>query len=144
MDARDPELRKELDATLHVRRELGPEYESELVDSFLERLDGAVDRRVRRQLAEQQMVVARGSRPPRAQGDSDSFGERFGFGIVSMILAVPLSAIGSANAGFAGLVVSWLGIVGVNAVHASGRAPWSRERPRSGRADGHPGGDWDG
>lgn len=72
----DAELKKELDATLHARRELGEEYESALVDSFLakveQRLDGAVDRRVRRQLAEQQMVVARGSRSP--QGATDSWG----------------------------------------------------------------------
>ncbi|MCX5437796.1 MULTISPECIES: hypothetical protein [unclassified Streptomyces] len=120
MEARDAELKKELDATLHARRELGEEYESALVDSFLDkveqRLDGAVDRRVRRQLAEQQMVVARGSRSPR--GDSDSWGERFGFGIVSLVLAVPLSAIAVVNAGLPGLLIAWTGIVGVNALHA--------------------------
>src|SRR6201999_1211249 len=59
MDARDTELKKELNATLQARRELGDEYESALVDSFMEkvdqRIDGAVERRVRRQLAEQQM-----------------------------------------------------------------------------------------
>ncbi|WP_330279804.1 hypothetical protein OHO83_26780 [Streptomyces sp. NBC_00569] len=120
MEARDAELKKELDATLHARRELGEEYESALVDSFLDkveqRLDGAVDRRVQRQLAEQQMVVARGSRSPR--GDSDSWGERFGFGIVSLVLAVPLSAIAVVNAGLPGLLIAWTGIVGVNALHA--------------------------
>ena len=66
MDARDTELKKELNASLQARRELGEEYESALVDSFLEkveqRLDGAVDRRVRRQLAERQLVVARNDR----------------------------------------------------------------------------------
>jgi hypothetical protein len=105
----DAELKKELDATLHARRELGEEYESALVDSFLEkveqRLDGAVDRRVRRQLAEQQMVVARGTRSP--EGASDSWGERFGFGIVSLVLAVPLSAIGGSVAHLPGLLVAW-------------------------------------
>lgn len=52
MDANDVELKKELNATLQARRELGDEYESALVDSFLEkvdqRIDGAVERRVRR------------------------------------------------------------------------------------------------
>src|SRR5690348_17602001 len=97
MEARqgDTELKKELDATLQARRELGEEYESALVDSFLEkvdqRIDGAVDRRLRRQLAEQQMVTARGARSPKP---TDSFGERFGFGIVSLVLAIPLSGIG--------------------------------------------------
>ncbi len=64
--AHDADLKKELSATLQARRELGDEYESALVDSFLEkvdqRIDGSVERRVRRQLAEQQMVVARDSR----------------------------------------------------------------------------------
>jgi hypothetical protein len=121
----DAELKKELDATLHARRELGEEYESALVDSFLEkveqRLDGAVDRRVRRQLAEQQMVVARGTRSP--EGASDSWGERFGFGIVSLVLAVPLSAIGGSVAHLPGLLVAWVGIVGVNVVQAARVTP---------------------
>lgn len=128
MEARDPELKKELDATLHARKELGDDYESALVESFLEkveqRLDGTVDRRVRRQLAEQQMAAARGStKPPHSRA---SFGERFGFGAVSLVLAIPLSAIGVANAGLKGLVVAWLGIVGVNAVHAAHGVPWLR------------------
>jgi hypothetical protein len=119
MDTRDTELKKELDATLHARRELGEEYESALVDSFLEkvdqRIDGAVERRVRRQLAEQQMVVARGARAPKP---TDSWGERFGFGIVSLVLAIPLSAIGGGIAHLPGLLVAWAGIVGVNAFQA--------------------------
>ncbi|MER7154725.1 hypothetical protein ABT366_28385, partial [Streptomyces lydicus] len=61
MATHDPDLRKELDATLQTRKELGPEYESELVESFLEKLAGTVDLRVRRQLAEQQVQVARGA-----------------------------------------------------------------------------------
>ncbi|MEU6374157.1 hypothetical protein [Streptomyces sp. NPDC046909] len=119
MEARDADLKKELNATLQARRELGEEYESALVDSFLEkvdqRIDGAVERRVRRQLAEQQMVVARGSRSPRP---TDSWGERFGFGIVSLVLAIPLSAIGGGVAHLPGLLVAWAGIVGVNAFQA--------------------------
>lgn len=119
MDARDADLKKELDATLQARRELGEEYESALVDSFLEkvdqRIDGAVERRVRRQMAEQQMVVARGSRSPKP---TDSWGERFGFGIVSMVLAIPLSAIGGGIGHLPGLLVAWAGIVGVNAFQA--------------------------
>ncbi|MFG2783356.1 hypothetical protein ACGFY7_36685 [Streptomyces prunicolor] len=125
MDANDVELKKELNATLQARRELGDEYESALVDSFLEkvdqRIDGAVERRVRRQLAEQQMVVARGSRGPKAA--NDSWGERFGFGIVSLVLAIPLSAIGGGIAHLPGLLVAWAGIVGVNAVQAARTNP---------------------
>ncbi|WP_055567686.1 MULTISPECIES: hypothetical protein [Streptomyces] len=130
MEARDAELKKELDATLHARRELGEEYDSALVDSFLgkieQRLDGTIDRRMRRHLAEQQMVVARGARSP-ASG-VDSWGERFGFGVVSLILAVPLSAIAVVNAGLTGLFVSWAGIVGVNVAAAHRGSPFGRRR----------------
>ncbi|MEV7088342.1 hypothetical protein AB0O07_21040 [Streptomyces sp. NPDC093085] len=126
MEARDPELKKDLDATLKARRDLGAEYDSALVDSFLEkvdqRLDSEVDRRVRRQFAEQQMTVARGGRPSSAPGGADGFWERYGVGLVSLVLAVPLTAIAVANAGFKGLVVCWVGIVAVNAVHAVGGA----------------------
>ncbi|MCK1819118.1 hypothetical protein MTQ10_05725 [Streptomyces sp. XM83C] len=124
MDTRDSDLKKELDATLHARRELGEEYESALVDSFLEkvdqRIDAAVERRVRREYAERQMAVARDSRVSRP---TDSFGERFGFGIVSLVLAVPLSAIGGGVADLPGLLVAWAGIVGVNVVQAARTSP---------------------
>ncbi|BFO22169.1 hypothetical protein SHKM778_85570 [Streptomyces sp. KM77-8] len=119
MDTRDTELKKELHASLQARRELGEEYESALVDSFMEkvdqRIDGAVERRVRRQVAEQQMTAARDARSPQL---TDSWGDRFGFGIVSLVLAVPLSAIGGGVGNLPGLVVTWLGIVGVNIVQA--------------------------
>ncbi|WP_371579732.1 hypothetical protein [Streptomyces sp. NBC_01314] len=143
MDARDaqlgdPELKKELAATLHARRELGDDYESALVDSFLEkvdqRIDGAVDRRVRRQVAEQQMVVARGSRSP--DKSTDTWGERYGFGVVSLVVAIPLSGIGGGVADLPGLFVTWAGIVGVNmawALHGS-----SLLRRRGGKS-GEPG-----
>ncbi|MFF4247682.1 hypothetical protein ACFYY2_24905 [Streptomyces sp. NPDC001822] len=133
MAARDPELRRELDATLQARSELGPEYESALVDSFLDkveqRLDETLDRRVRRHLAEQQTTAARVG--PRSERPEGSFGERFGFGVVSLVLAVPLSAIGVVHAGSGGLVVAWLGIVAVNAVHAARTWPWFRGERRT-------------
>ncbi|MGW7351279.1 hypothetical protein [Streptomyces sp. NPDC054784] len=123
MDARDPELKKELDATLQIRKELGPEYESELVDSFLEKLEESVDRRVRRQLAEQQMVVARGSSPRPAQHPNaalpDGLGAGLGVAVVSLVLAIPLSAIAAVNTGLPGLLVCWGAIVAVNGLHAS-------------------------
>ncbi|AWW39211.1 membrane protein [Streptomyces sp. AS58] len=136
MDARDADLKKELDATLQARRELGEEYESALVDSFLEkvdqRIDGAVERRVRRQVAEQQMAAARDTRSPEP---TDSWGERFGFGIVSLVLAVPLSAIGGGVAGLPGLLVAWAGIVGVNAFQAARVNPALFRRRRTGGQD---------
>lgn len=145
MDAHDAELKKELNATLQARRELGDEYESALVDSFLEkvdqRIDGAVERRVRRQMAEQQMQIARGSRGPRP---TDSWSERFGFGIVSLVLAIPLSAIGGGVAHLPGLIMAWIGIVGVNVVQAARTAPglFGGHRRRGGKGQ-HGDSDWE-
>ncbi|MFI5762008.1 MULTISPECIES: hypothetical protein [unclassified Streptomyces] len=109
------ELKKELAATLDARRELGPEYEAALVDSFVEK----VDTQVRRRLAEERLTAARGPRPGAAGSPEGNFGERFGFAIVTLVLAIPLSAIGAAQAHLSGLVVVWLGILGVNYVHAA-------------------------
>ncbi len=134
MDTRDQELKKELAATLQARSELGAEYEPALIDAFLEkveqRLDATHDRRVRRQLAEQQTATARPSLPSGPGG----FGERHGLGIVSLVLAVPLSAIGVANADLEGLIVAWLGIVGVNAFQAARNGALFRRRDERARS----------
>lgn len=126
MSAPDQELKKELDATLQARKELGPEYESELIDSFLEkmeqRLDGQVERRVRRELAQAQTSAARVGAParrPRGRDDGNR-NRRFGLASVSLIFAVPLSAIAAVNAHLPGLLVTWAGIVGVNVAHSMG------------------------
>ncbi|MGK5639694.1 hypothetical protein ACSNOK_15485 [Streptomyces sp. URMC 126] len=130
-----PDLKKDLDASLQARRELGADYEAELVDSFLEKveskLDGAVERRLRRQAAERQMTAARGGGSGPG-GEFGTFGERFGFASVTLVLAIPLSAIGVANAGLAGLLVTWAGIVGVNAVQVMRGFPWQRNQDRGG------------
>ncbi len=49
--------------------------------------------------------------------------DRTGFvlAILSMVMGIPLSAIASGNAGLAGLLVAWVGIVLVNVVYAWGR-----------------------
>lgn len=141
MDARDPELTRELDATLQTRKELGQEYEEELIASFLEkfdkRLETLVDKRMRRQTAEQQMTAARGGSRPQSSASpsySDGMGARL-LALASLVLAVPLSAIAAVNTGLAGLLVCWGGIVGVNVVHAN-RGLFSSRRNRDGQQEG--------
>ncbi|MGW0752624.1 hypothetical protein [Streptomyces sp. NPDC002587] len=118
MDAHARELKKELDATLDARRELGPEYEAALVDSFVEK----VDTQLRRRLAEDRLSAARRPAGPSAAAAAEgNFGERFGFAVVTLVLAIPLSAIAAAQAHLSGLVVAWAGVLGVNFVHAHKR-----------------------
>jgi hypothetical protein len=125
MDARDHELNKELSATLQARKDLGPEYESELIDSFMDkvtqRVDSQVEQRVRRELAQQQTSFARADRRPTiGPPQPGPRFARYGFAGVSLVLAIPLSAIGVANAGIGGLFISWVGIVGVNVAQSIG------------------------
>ncbi len=130
----DHELGKELNATLRARKDLGPEYEDELIESFLEkvtaRVDSEVQSKVRRELAQQQTSSARvatgsGSRPFSGDDDHAARNRRFGLATVSLVLAVPLSAIGVTQADLPGLLVSWAGIVAVNVAHAVGTSlPW--------------------
>jgi len=47
----DPEIRKELEATVAARSELGPEHDKELIEGFLDRIDKAIDRRVEERVA---------------------------------------------------------------------------------------------
>jgi hypothetical protein len=132
MSARDPEmdhetdLKGDLNAAVQTRKELGEAYESELIESFLEkveqRIDATVEKRVRRQLAEQQMVIARGGRQPQGGVEPHGPGPAFGLAALSMVLAIPLSAIAAAQTGLAGLLTCWIGIVGVNACYAWGRS----------------------
>ena len=42
----EEEVRKELEATVAARRELGEEHEEHLITGFLERIDKEIDRRV--------------------------------------------------------------------------------------------------
>ena len=118
MDARDPELAKELSVTLQARKDLGAEYESELIDSFIEkvteRVDNRVEERVRRELAQQQTSFARADRRPIGPPQPSARFARYGFAAFTLIAAIPLSAIAAVNAGTAGLFISWAGIVGVN------------------------------
>lgn len=115
MDARDPDMKKELDATLQARKDLGPEYEAALVESFLARVDGQISRQVRREVAWAERDTAREVAPRKGK----KFRRHGNFlPVASLVFAIPLSAIGAVNDQLAGLLVTWAGIVGVNVASA--------------------------
>ncbi|SOD65238.1 hypothetical protein SAMN06297387_12164 [Streptomyces zhaozhouensis] len=137
---RDTDLKRDLEAAVQTRKELGEGYESELIDSFLEkveqRIETTVDKRVRRQVAEQQMVIARGGGRSSSGIDAQGPGVAFGLAALSLVLAIPLSAIAAVQTGLAGLMVCWAGVVGVNACFLG------HTRLRGG-GKGEKGSDWD-
>lgn len=101
--------RDEVEAALEVRRELGPAFEPALVDSFAERIEQAVEARVDARIAE---------RRSERKHEEERNSKQMALGISSLALGIPISAIAAGTADLPGLVVSWLGIVGVNASYA--------------------------
>ncbi len=102
------DLGQELEATIESCRELGPEYESLLVEAFLERLDRSLDER---------LVTQGGSAPAGQPTPQPAFtNEMVGAFALTLSLGIPLSAIGGEQAGllaiWGALAVIWLGILG--------------------------------
>lgn len=133
MEPHEDVLKKDLEATVRTRQELGREYESELIDSFLGRLDARLDaqieRRVSEELARQEDIApVRRRRRERERRDPDTW-----FSMFSLIMAIPLSGIAAGTGRLTGLAIVWLGIVGVNWVRYRSRRI-EREERRSGTA----------
>ncbi|GAA5768964.1 hypothetical protein [Streptosporangium roseum] len=108
-------------ATIEARRDLGPEYESALVESFVERLDATIAARVRTE-----MHLAGGPPPypgPHEQGRRQrrSGNSSVPIALGSMGIGIPLTAIAAGEAGTAGLLLAWGGIVAINFAHAISR-----------------------
>ncbi|MFF5207747.1 hypothetical protein [Streptosporangium sp. NPDC000396] len=102
-------------ATIEARRDLGPEYESALVESFVERLDATIAARVRAE------VHAAGGGPYPQRPPKKSSNGSIPIALGSMGIGVPLTAIAAGAAGTAGLLMAWGGIVAINVAHAIGR-----------------------
>jgi hypothetical protein len=110
--------RDDLTAAVGARRELGPEYEDAVLDSFLAKLDRQMQARVDATAAER----SRDTTP--AQGERDP---GLTLGIVSVIAGIPVTAITTGTEELAALIVAWGGIAAVNVAHA-----WGRRRRRAG------------
>ena len=100
--------REDAESALAARLELGREREPELAEAFADRIERAIDARV-----EQRVAATR--RAPYEEGIE---GTRLALAIVSLGTGIPITAIAASLADGPGIVVAWLGIVGVNAAHA--------------------------
>ena len=125
MEHRDDKLeRQEVEAFLETRRELGPSYEREVVDAFAERIERAVEARVGATSwdLKQQRDDERGDRQ-----------RQLALGIVSLGVSIPITIPLAVTDNLGALAISWLGIVGVNAAHASVVNARRRRDDRRGR-----------
>lgn len=96
----------ELQAALSARRDLGPEYEDEVVASFLDKVGQEVDRRVDERLK---------AAPARSQ-HGPTHAQRLALAIVSLSLGtaatIPLALLDNGPS----FLVIWLGVIIVNIV----------------------------
>ncbi|MFI7132485.1 hypothetical protein ACIBQ1_42885 [Nonomuraea sp. NPDC050153] len=105
----------ELKAAVSARRDLGPEFEDAVVESFLDKMGQEVDRRVDERIAQ------RASKAPARDQAPD--GQRLALAIVSLCLGtlstLALVLFGDGKGGY--LVPIWLGIVIINVIFNAGR-----------------------
>ena len=126
MSTPDDETKRDVQAALAARRELGFEYEEAIAAGLLDRVN--------------QLALMRASEVRReaeridhvAEAEKESRTQRFVLGIISLGVGIPITAI-SANVvdpGLVGLLISWAGIVGVNVAAGIGAR---RRTDQSGR-----------
>lgn len=92
--------RDELDAAIRARRELGADYEPQLVDSFLERIEKRLDERVSSKSIQRNREREHHAATPIVLG--------------SLGLSIPLLAIAGSAAGLTGIALVCIAIVLVN------------------------------
>jgi hypothetical protein len=127
----------EIRAAAEAHRELGPEYQSAVVESFLDKVGREIDARVDARIAAaRQPSPAWPSMPmvpmpptaPVARPASDR--SAFALAICSMAFGIPLTAIavaaGTHPVGLAGVVVIWVAIALINIAYTRRNNPGDR------------------
>jgi hypothetical protein len=112
------EVRKDLRAAAAARQELGAEYEDAIIESFLEKLDAREAQRHGQDLEfrqRDQMLEAVGLK----RRETDPGG--LALAIISVVAAIPITAIAADILGLVGTVVCWVGLVGINLARNSTR-----------------------
>lgn len=108
MSSASAESRREAEAALAARRELGLEYEEQIAAGLAERVEQTI--------AYRQAELGQRDRLEREliKDDRKARGQRFALSIVSLGTGIPITAIAADGGGVQGIIVAWLGIVGVN------------------------------
>lgn len=95
------EIERELRATLSAQREIGPNYEHQLVENFMQKVN-------RHTLAPSLNQPSEPSLP------NVNIALRLVLAVLSIIFLIPLAAITTANSGLAALFVVSLVVLGIN------------------------------
>jgi hypothetical protein len=121
MPTPDEETRRDVQAALAARRELGMEYEEAIAAGLLDRVNQLALMRAGDLRREAERI------DHLAKAEKDSRTQRFVLGIVSLGAGIPITAISSSvEPGLLGVAIAWAGIVGVNVAAGLG----ARRRPQ--------------
>jgi hypothetical protein len=112
----------EIRAAAETHRDLGPDYQSAVIESFLDKVGREIDARVDARVAAVQQVPAAPARQSAGRERS-----AFALAIVSMAFGIPLTGIvvaaGSHPVGIGGVVVVWLAIAIINVAYSLNQRP---------------------
>lgn len=101
--------RRDIEAVLETRRELGAEMEPAVVDSFADRVEAAIQSRVSAELK---------ARKRDQEVQKVDANRQMVLGIVTAGVAIPLTAISLAVSGLPAMLVVWIGLVAINMAYA--------------------------
>jgi hypothetical protein len=115
------ETRRDAEAALAARMELGPEYTEHVAAGLAERVEELAAYRT----AELRHTAEQSTHEQKLEKNAQQ--QRFVLGIISLGAGIPITAISATNVepGLLGVAVSWAGIVGVNIA-----AAWGNRRRR--------------
>jgi hypothetical protein len=107
---RREETRRDIEAALAARRELGPEYQDPIAAGLAERVEQLAAIRTA-ELRHQAQIQER-----EANEERSTRGQRLALAIVSLGVGVPITGIAASTVepAVVGVLISWAGIVGVN------------------------------
>ncbi|GAA1611231.1 hypothetical protein GCM10009733_004110 [Nonomuraea maheshkhaliensis] len=100
---------------MSARRDLGPEFEDAVVESFLDRMGNEIDRRVDERVAQLTPEAGKAARSGPTEG------QRLALAIVSMSLGAVMTLVLAFADRTSGLFWVWLGIIVVNGIYNSNK-----------------------
>lgn len=116
----------EVRAAAETHHELGPDYQSAVIESFIDKVGREIDARVDARVAS---AYPAGQRMPARSGRGN--GMQFTLALVSVVMGIPLTAIVLGvdhSTGLIGLLVVWIGLAIINVAFGLHNKP-----PASGR-----------
>ena len=114
----------EIRAAAETHRELGPDYQGAVIESFLDKVGREIDARVDARVAMAQPAAQQPARRQRSAGWSSS---PYSLAIMSLVVGVPLTGIVAGNhMPMAALAIIWLAIAVINVAYIVSNRPTSK------------------